>query len=80
MCVCVVRHADIPAPCHPHPQGLPGDDELLPPQVEESPEFPIGRITIHCTAARWAGRVGMHEGADFDCAVLLHAVQASCWC
>lgn len=37
------------------PPGLPGDDELLPAAVEEAlPSYYTGRITIHCTAARWA--------------------------
>ncbi|PRW58417.1 Sporulation RMD1 [Chlorella sorokiniana] len=42
--------APSPVPSPITTQGLPGDDELLPPQVEESPAYPIGRITIHCTA------------------------------
>lgn len=45
--------APSPVPSPITTQGLPGDDELLPQQVEESPAYPIGRITIHCTAASY---------------------------
>lgn len=55
-------------------EGTPGDDELLPPAVDEpSPvaEGVTGRITIYCTAARWGGQGPEHPRWVLACLVLL---------
>ncbi len=76
--VCSVSATDTPL-CVGWLQGLPGDDELLPPQVEESPAYPIGRITIHCTAARWV--CARHAEGTQGCSRLpaFLFVCSACW-
>lgn len=64
------------------PPGLAGEEELLRVAVEEAPEYRTGRITIHCTAARYWGVLGARVGrrAGRRAAAALPAGRLACRC